>query len=83
MEVTTETPSLEHIAAAFMEHIVDSDDKCCWDGLRAALLAVLEETVAKVPHNNELGAFECDECAWGVQALRTHIKALGKETSDA
>lgn len=41
-------------------------------------LAVLEAVVAKVTHDNSEGAFECDQCAWGVRDLRQRIERLGQ-----
>lgn len=43
--------------------------------IRAYGLAVLEEAVSKVTHDNEQGAFECAKCAWGIQDLRERLKA--------
>ena len=45
---------------------------------RAFGLAVLEAVVSKVTHDNSEGAFECDQCAWGVRDLRQRIERLGQ-----
>ncbi len=44
----------------------------------AFALTMLEEVVKAVTHDNDMGAFECSDCAWGVQELRSCIEELGK-----